>query len=318
MRSVSIRSTKALAAAGIGLLGVLYASSGSVAGASSPDHLWPIGNPSTISNPWPVGNPVGNPWPGQKLNVQQILVGTSLQHSFTPAGSMTTVSEPLSNPDDITRLGNDYSWAFKMELARKASPARWQSGQHGRRVEDDGNPVAQWDVAGKTDGVTADPEGGRDRHRQRRRQLRLYTIIRTRRAAVTQYAYSEPLPHNGGTDAISIYHGQILISASAPGTTGAPAPQPTYPAVYVVRLDPTTGWPPSTRCSPTRHGQGGQPRQLQYGKPVKLMLTDPDSNEVVPPGAQVWRRLHADEPGGRGADLCQRRGRSPSELPCCR
>jgi hypothetical protein len=47
---------------------------------------------------------------------------------------------------------------------------------------------------------------------------------------VTHYAYSEPLPSDGGTDAISIYHHMILISASAPGTTGAPAPQPYYPA----------------------------------------------------------------------------------------
>ncbi len=54
------------------------------------------------------------------------------------------------------------------------------------------------------------------------------------------YRYSEPLPHNGGTDAISIYHGQILISASAPGTTGAAAPQPTYPAIYVDHAAPRT------------------------------------------------------------------------------
>jgi hypothetical protein len=43
---------------------------------------------------------------------------------------------------------------------------------------------------------------------------------------VTHYAYNKALPHHGGTDAISFYHGMMLISASAPGTTGAAAPNP--------------------------------------------------------------------------------------------
>lgn len=38
-------------------------------------------------------------------------------------------------------------------------------------------------------------------------------------------------PHNGGTDAIAVYHGQLFISASAPGTAGAAAPNAAYPAV---------------------------------------------------------------------------------------
>ncbi len=75
----------------------------------------------------------------------------------------------------------------------------------------------------------------------------------------------------------------ILISASAPGTTGSAAPQPTYPAVYTVdarsaRHDVATVDPlfydEARRPSPTR-----QPRP---GKTVNLALTDPDSNEVVP------------------------------------
>jgi hypothetical protein len=98
---------------------------------------------------------------------------------------------------------------------------------------------------------------------------------------VVHYSYFRPLPHNGGTDAISFFNGLMLISASAPGTTGASAPKPFYPAVYVVTLN--------------------QPKHLAFfhalffdeshataangphrGQPVKLGLTDPDSNEVVP------------------------------------
>lgn len=55
---------------------------------------------------------------------------------------------------------------------------------------------------------------------------------------MTHYSYGKnPLPHNGGTDAISFYDGHMLISASAPGTAGAAAPNPAYPAVYWVTLD---------------------------------------------------------------------------------
>ena len=66
----------------------------------------------------------------------------------------------------------------------------------------------------------------------------IYTITpgAPRAAQVQHYRYNRPLPHKGGTDAISIYHGRVLISASAPGTTGKAAPQPTYPAVYSVRF----------------------------------------------------------------------------------
>ena len=120
-----------------------------------------------------------------------------------------------------------------------------------------GQPVAQWDIEGKADGVTADPQAGfviatvnEDANSS------LYTITPgPGGGAVHHYSYSEPLPHLGGTDAISILDGQILISASAPGTTGTPAqaaPQPTYPAVYSVTLDPPTPSPPSPRSSTTR------------------------------------------------------------------
>lgn len=103
-----------------------------------------------------------------------------------------------------------------------------------------GDPVAQWDVLGKTDGLTADPQTGlliatvnEDANSS------LYTIDPSG-GQIQHYAYNGPLPHNGGTDAISVHHGQLLISASAPGTSGASAPQPSYPAVYSVQLDAAT------------------------------------------------------------------------------
>jgi hypothetical protein len=100
-----------------------------------------------------------------------------------------------------------------------------------------------------------------------------------------QGQHNKPLPHFGGTDAISIYHNMVLVSASAPGTTGKPAPQPTYPAVYIVTFNSRTRvatvhalFYDEATARAANVGTG-------FGANVKLALTDPDSNEVVPAGA---------------------------------
>jgi hypothetical protein len=95
------------------------------------------------------------------------------------------------------------------------------------------------------------------------------------------FHYSRPLPHQGGTDAISIFHGQVLVSASAPGTTGKAAPQPSYPAVYQVSFDP------ASRVAHIRpvfydEAKATVANRKGRGSVVRLGLTDPDSNEVVP------------------------------------
>jgi hypothetical protein len=97
---------------------------------------------------------------------------------------------------------------------------------------------------------------------------------------VTHYAYTQsPLPHMGGTDAISVLNGKILISASAPGTSGkAPA---NAPAVYVVTLNSgakTAAVAPFFAINASAMAVNG----TNAGKTVTLALTDPDSNMVVP------------------------------------
>ncbi|PZS40188.1 MAG: hypothetical protein DLM62_04190 [Pseudonocardiales bacterium] len=93
---------------------------------------------------------------------------------------------------------------------------------------------------------------------------------------VRHYAYSAPLPSEGGTDAISIFHGMVLVSASAPGTTGAAA---RFPAVYQVTFHPRRlvaairpVFYDEARATVANSGAGGQ---------VRLALTDPD-------GARGW------------------------------
>ena len=70
----------------------------------------------------------------------------------------------------------------------------------------------------------------------------------------------------------------MLISASAPGTTGA---KPYYPAVYVVTLNPVKQL---AFFSPLffDESHATAANGPHFGQPVKLALTDPDSNEIVP------------------------------------
>jgi hypothetical protein len=224
------------------------------------------------------------------FHATQILKGASLHHTYSKAGSTVLHTEILSDPDDITRWGGHLFVGFQNGVGPQGEPS--SDGNRDSTVVEltlSGRVVAQWDVVGKTDGVTADPGHGvlatvnEDAHSS------LYLINPSAPAgdAVTHYSYSEALSHHGGTDAISIDHGMILISASAPGTTGIAGPQPTYPAVYTSTLDASSKIAKMTPLfydeSSATVANEGAPKS---GKTTTLALTDPDSNEIVPSGAR--------------------------------
>jgi hypothetical protein len=147
-----------------------------------------------------------------------------------------------------------------------------------------GRVVAQWDVVGKCDGLTADPTNGRviatvneDAHSS------VYMIDPAAGGKAVHYRYNVPLPSHGGTDAIEIYHGMILISASAPGTTGAAAPQAGYPAVYRATFDAKAHVATVRALFFDEAGATvANTNGAEHGDRVHLALTDPDSNEDVP------------------------------------
>jgi len=105
----------------------------------------------------------------------------------------------------------------------------------------------------------------------------------------------------------------ILLSASAPGTSGMPAPSPSYPGVYrtafdpathVVALSPLFADEASAVVANTTH-RSGQERKSRANR-FRLQRKRSRVRGSVPGGP------HADQPGRRGADLCRRRrGRSP-------
>ena len=228
----------------------------------------------------PAGAKTHQPTP--TYTVRTILSGKSLHHWYTKAGSKVRHSEPLTKPDDITRLGGDLFTAFQNGVGPQGQASR--DGNRDSTVVEftkSGHVVAQWDIVGKCDGLTANASArlvvatvNEDARSS------LYTIDPSNRQVV-HYSYNRPLPHKGGTDAISFFHGLMLISASAPGTTGASAPRPIYPAVYVVTLNQARhlAFVHPLFFDEWRATAANGPR---FGHPVKLGLTDPDSNEVVP------------------------------------
>jgi hypothetical protein len=228
----------------------------------------------------PAGATTHQPTP--TYTVRTILSGKSLHHWYTKAGSKVRHSEPLADPDDITRIGKDLFTGFQNGVGPQGQ-ASTDGNRDSTIVEFtlSGAFVRQWDVLGKCDGLTSNTSAGlvvatvnEDAHSS------LYTIDPST-SQVVHYAYHKALPHDGGTDAISFYHGLMLISASAPGTTGAAAPKPYYPAVYVVTLN-TPKHLAYFRALFYDESKATAANGPHIGRLVKLGLTDPDSNEVVP------------------------------------
>ena len=213
------------------------------------------------------------------LTVKQIVQGTTLKHSFQPNGTGATKTESLSQPDDIVALGGNLYVGFQNGVGSQGEVA--PSGNLDSTLVEfttAGSVVKQWDVTGKIDGMGADSATGQlFATVNEDSKSSLYTISG---GTVTHYTYTpSSLPHLGGTDAIAVDNGKILISASAPGTDGkAPA---SAPAVFAVTLNAgakTAAAAPFFADNATATGVNAP----NAGKKVTLALTDPDSNLVVP------------------------------------
>ena len=215
-----------------------------------------------------------------------ILNGAHLRHRFIPAGKKTARTEALSSPDDVAVLGHDVYTTFQNGVGPQGQPS--SDGNTDSTIVEftlTGRVVRQWDLRGKCDGLTADTA----KHLviatvNEDANSSVYTITPGARPGrqVAHYRFNIPLPHKGGTDAISIWNGKVLISASAPGTTGPAAPQPGYPAVYTATFNPAAR---VATVKPLFFDEA-MATVVNTGKSdgtkVKLALVDPDSNEVVP------------------------------------
>ena len=190
-----------------------------------------------------------------------------------------TATRAVIGPDDMAYLGGHIFVGFQNGVGPmgEASPL----GKDSTIVEFDlqGHKIAQWDVVGKNDGLGADPATNRliatvneDGNSS------VYLIDPTAGSAPVHYHYSAKPPHGGGTDAISVLNGTVLITASAPDSKVKAAP-----AVYRASFD-------SSNHVATLHevftdvatASGANTNQSTSGKTRPLALTDPDSSAIVP------------------------------------
>jgi hypothetical protein len=212
------------------------------------------------------------------FSVKQIVQDGTLKHSYQPNGKGGSKTESLTQPDDIVTLGGNLYVGFQNGVGSQGEVS--VNGNLDSTLAEfttSGTLVKQWDVKGKIDGMGTDPATGQviatvneDANSS------LYAVSN---GTVTHYTYTAALPHLGGTDAVQEYNGKILISASAPGTSGkAPA---SAPAVFAVTLNAgakTAAVAPFFADNATAAGAAAP----NAGKKVTLALTDPDSSTVVP------------------------------------
>ena len=199
--------------------------------------------------------------------------GVPIQH--TTAKGKQSVYEP----DDITKLGSDIFVDFGNGVGPQGETMNGNSNSTVVEFSSSGSPIAQWDLAGHADGLIADPANGRVIATVNEDGNSSLYVIDPSSHTPVQYHYPA-LPSHGGTDALTIWHGMLLASASAPGTTGKPAPQASYPAVYVVTLNSST----HTASVRGLFGDEASAKPANAGATgtTHLALVDPDSNTVVP------------------------------------
>jgi hypothetical protein len=201
-----------------------------------------------------------------------------------PAGFTATVfahSGTLTGPDDIARLGDKVFVAYQNGVGTKGEPAK--SGRTTSTVveyDKVGKELAHWDVTGKVDGMGANPRTGQviatvneDGNSS------IYTIApKAAKAAVSHYSYnSNPLPHGGGTDSVTVRGGVVYVVASAPAkdANGSTAGKP---AMYKVHFSGG-----SAKLTPV-FTDNVSATNLVTGQKAALNLTDPDSSNTVPRG----------------------------------
>jgi hypothetical protein len=190
----------------------------------------------------------------------------------TPSGRAS-----VTQPDDITGLNGKIFVGFQNQVGTKGEPV--PSGTTGAGFRDStvvefsssGSPAAQWNVAGHLDGLTGDPATGKLIVTTNEDGNAHLFLIDPSSPQTVEY-HLPTLPHGGGLDAISIWHGMILISASAPSATSGPA-------VYVVSLN-------SSNNTASVHALFADNSTAAGARgTTHLALTDPDSNAVVPASA---------------------------------
>ncbi|MEA2210494.1 MAG: hypothetical protein QOF83_442 [Solirubrobacteraceae bacterium] len=194
-------------------------------------------------------------------------------------------SHGISAPDDITYLNGHVYVAWQNGVGTKGEPAAKTHTATSQLVEyaKSGRVVNSWSLAGKIDGIAGAPglkavvatanEDGNSHlftirpSARRSRQVHLYRYAPAPDSRGTSMVHT-----GGGTDAVTVLaNGRILVSASAPSRRPATA-------TFRVILHGTTA-----HLFPM-FSDNAKATDALTGTSVKLHLTDPDSNALVPAG----------------------------------
>ncbi|MFH5880555.1 hypothetical protein [Arthrobacter sp. NA-172] len=193
--------------------------------------------------------------------------------AFSPVGTE-------SAPDDITRMGDFVYVSFQNGVGPLGeASATGATASTIQQFSLDGKPGKSWQVTGKVDGLTADPEHHRLLLTENEDGNSSFsTLVPDAAKPLTTYTYSG-LTHGGGTDAVSVIDGKILVSASAPADNSGPA---AYSVVLEGSTAKLTGLFGDTATATAANGP-------QAGKKTTLALTDPDSNTQLPSAAPRFK-----------------------------
>lgn len=196
--------------------------------------------------------------------------------AFAAGGSLT-------NPDDLTTLFGNIFIGYSNGVGPGGEPS--PTGQKDSTVVEyspTGKKLASWNLVGKVDGLTADRwTGNVVATVNEDANSSLYTITPWLPTAwqVKHYQYSPSvLPHGGGTDSISVYHGKLYIAASNP-SPNADGTTFSGPALYEADL-----WGNTAKLTPVLK-DNAVVKDAVTGKSVTLNLSDPDSSGVMPAAA---------------------------------
>jgi hypothetical protein len=216
----------------------------------------------------------------------------------------------LTNPDDITMMDGVIYVVYQNGTAPDGS-----TGGNSTVVGylPNGTQDGSWNIVGHVDGLTADhdrliatvnedansslatirPEASPSR------QLRLYT-------------YSPDLttvPGAGGTDAVSIVDGKILISGSNPSPTTTNGTTFAAPAVYAAKIPPRGS---VVTLTPVFYDNSSATDAVS-GQQANMNLSDPDSNATVPQQSLRFRGQFMLDSQGDSALIFDRHPGRPSQ-----
>lgn len=200
--------------------------------------------------------------------------------SMTARTVFSAASHGWSSPDDLAAIGRELYVSFQNGVPSTGGTGGSPTQSTIVEFRLDGTIQHTWQLTGKCDGLTSDPQHHRLIATVNEDGNSSLYVIDVRKAAPMHFVYdADPLPHGGGTDAVTIQNGKVYVVASAPATGG--------PALYRVTLHDgiahLAAAPFYDTSTATVANQPGA------GAPAQLALTDPDSSTTVPHQAARFR-----------------------------